>query len=321
VAWERISTADSLLLIAPLAGAPELGELRNDYAQFLQQLESYKFGKSNRTTATSANVGAVQQQIGQLERSIALEQTNQRRVATQLQSSREMLERQQKLLDEGLIARLDFERERARFLDVERTYDAHTDAVLRKRSEISNLQRSIGIVRFDEKLDVNSTEGRLRASLSNLRTSLDRWKQAYLLTAPIKGVVSLNKFYAAQQYVKQGEQVLTIAPFTNTRIVGRSLLPIAGSGKVQPHQRVIIKLDNFPYYEFGTLRGVVLNKSAVPKDNAYPITIGLDSTSGTTTDFNHTIVFQQQLQGDAEIVTADKRFLQRIVDQLFASAR
>jgi hypothetical protein len=66
---------------------------------------------------------------------------------------------------------------------------------------------------------------------------------------------------------------------------------------------------------------VVLSKSSVPKDNAYIVTIGLDTISGTTTSYNKTIAFEQQLQGDIDIVTAEKRFLERIVDQLFASAR
>jgi hypothetical protein len=47
----------------------------------------------------------------------------------------------------------------------------------------------------------------------------------------------------------------------------------------------------------------------------------LDSIGGTTTSFNKSIAFQQQLQGEADIITAEKRFLERIVDQLFAGAR
>jgi hypothetical protein len=114
---------------------------------------------------------------------------------------------------------------------------------------------------------------------------------------------------------------MIIAPPTSTQIMGRSRLPIVGSGKVKPNQRVVIRLDNYPYYEFGTLQGRVLSKSNVPKDNAYIVTIGLDSIGGATTSFNKSIEFQQQLQGDADIITEDKRFLQRIVDQIFARAR
>jgi multidrug resistance efflux pump len=319
--WERVSTADSLLLISVLGGTPALGELRNDYAAFLQQLEAFKFSKNNRPAATNASNNAVQEQIRTLERGINADLVQQRQASTEVQVAQQNLGVQQQLFDGGYISRTQLQAEQDKVAAVQRNAAAYQEAVLRKRNEISQLQRSIGIVRFDNTLDANSAAGRLRASLSALRTALDQWKQQYLLVAPISGRIALNKFYTAQQYVKQGEPVLTVVPPTDTKIIGRSRLPIIGSGKVEVGQRVIIRLDNYPHYEFGTLEGYVISKSSVPKDNAYAVAIGLDTIRGTTTNFNRTIAFQQQLQGEADIVTANKRLLQRIVDQLFASPR
>lgn len=319
--WERVATADSLLLLAPLGGMLQLGDLGNDYAAFVQQLEQYSFAKNKRHGATTANVSGVQQQIALLQNGIKLDQSNQRKAATELTEAKQNFSKQQALFQDKTISQRELDPHQERLLAAERAYNNHADQILRRQAEISNLQRSIGVVRFDETLDANSSAGRLKATLSALRTSLERWKQTYLLTAPISGIVSLNKFYTERQYVKQGEQVMIIAPPTTTQIMGRSRLPIIGSGKVKPNQRVIIRLDNYPYYEFGTLQGKVLNKSTLPKDNAYIVTIGLDSIGGATTSFNKSIEFQQQLQGDADIITEDKRFLQRIVDQLFAKSR
>jgi multidrug efflux pump subunit AcrA (membrane-fusion protein) len=319
--WERVSTADSLLLLAPINGVLRLGELGNDYAAFVQQLEQYNFAKNSRRTATSANVAGVQQQISIRQNAIKAIQDNQRKAATELAEARQIYNKNKTAFDEKVISQNELNPHYDRLLAAERNYNLYREQILGQQSEISGLQRSIGVVRFDETLDANSTAGRLKSSLSALRTSLDRWKQSYLLTAPIPGIVSLNKFYTERQYVKQGEQVMIIAPPTSTQIMGRSRLPIVGSGKVKPNQRVVIRLDNYPYYEFGTLQGRVLSKSNVPKDNAYIVTIGLDSIGGATTSFNKSIEFQQQLQGDADIITEDKRFLQRIVDQIFARAR
>jgi multidrug resistance efflux pump len=316
---EQIKSGAEWAQLVPLPATIRVGELRDSYAAFLQQFELFRFGKSSRTAATNANVGTVKQQIAQLERSIKLDEASQKKAATQLTTARELLDRQKTLLDEGLISRMEYEREKNRYTDAERAYDTYTESVTRKRGDISSLQRSIGVVQFDEKADASTAEGRLRMSISNLRSALDLWKQRYLLVAPIAGEVSLSKFFAEQQYVKQGEPVLTVVSGDNTsQITGRCLLPIAGSGKVQKGQRVIIKLDNYPYYEFGTLSGSVVSKAPVPKDNAYPVSIQL---AGTTTNFNRTIGFQQQLQGTAEIITAERRFIQRIVDQLFASSQ
>ncbi len=112
---------------------------------------------------------------------------------------------------------------------------------------------------------------------------------------------------------------VAIVPPQTDKIIGRLLLPIAGSGKVKPGQRVILKLDSYPYYEFGTLRGLVVSKSLVPKDNQYAILVSLPD--GLKTSYHRDIPFEQQMQGTAEIVTEDKQFLQRIYEQVFAARR
>jgi multidrug efflux pump subunit AcrA (membrane-fusion protein) len=319
--WEHISTADSLLLEAPIKGVLRLGELGNDYAAFVQQLEAYEFAKNNRKSATSANVSGVQQQISINQNAIRSIQDNQRKSATEMAEARQLYTKYKAAFDEKVITQNELNPHYERLLNAERIYNGYKDQILGKQAEISSLQRSIGVVRFDETLDANSTAGKMKASLTSLRTALDRWKQQFLLVAPIAGIVSLNKFYKEGQFVKQGEQVMVIAPPTSTQIIGRSRLPIVGSGKVKTNQRVIVRLDNYPYYEFGTLQGRVLNKSSVPKDNAYIVTIGLDSIGGATTSYNKSIEFQQQLQGDIDIITEDKRFIQRIADQIFARAQ
>jgi hypothetical protein len=78
---------------------------------------------------------------------------------------------------------------------------------------------------------------------------------------------------------------------------------------------VIIKLDSYPFYEFGSLTGTVRSKSLVPKDNAYLIQVDLPAT--LVTNHNRVITFEQQLQGTAEIITNDKSFLRRIGEQMF----
>jgi multidrug efflux pump subunit AcrA (membrane-fusion protein) len=319
--WERLSTADSLLIMAPINKIMRLGELGNDYAAFVQQLEQYAFGRKNRRSATTSNISGVQQQIGIQENAIKSMQENQRKAATELAEAKQVYVKQKEYFDQKVITQNELAPHLERLQSAERSYNGYREQITGRQSEISGLQRSIGVVRFDQSLDANSSEGKLKAALSALRTSLDRWKLNYLLTAPISGIVSLNKFYTERQYVKLGEEVMIVAPPTSTQFVGRSRLPIAGSGKVKPYQRVVIRLDNYPYYEFGTLQGKVLSKSSVPKDNAYIVTIALDSIGGSTTSFNKSIEFQQQLMGDADIITEDKRFLQRIVDQLFARAK
>ena len=317
-AWQR-STLDSLRQVTPQRNL-SLGELQPDYADFVQQLENFQFGKENKNAAVRSNIGSINQQIKQLEQSITFEEKALKRINDQLKTAEEMYEQQKKLYEEGITSRVDFEKERTKLADLERQRDLYEDNMLRKRNEIINLRKGITDASFGQQETASNTSTRLLGSLNALRSSIDKWKQTYLLTAPIEGRVSFNNNAVEQRYVREGDQLLTIVPPQNDVIVGRVMLPIEGSGKVKPGQRVILKLDSYPYHEFGTLKGLVVDKSLVPKDNMYSIRVSVPTSENNNlrTSYGKEIPFEQQLQGRAEIITEDKAFIARISDQIFA---
>ena len=97
-------------------------------------------------------------------------------------------------------------------------------------------------------------------------------------------------------------------------IVGKALLPTFNSGKVQPGQRANIRLDGYPYQEFGVLQGQVTNIALVPDQETYLLEIALPDSLVTT--YHRSIPFAQELPGQARIVTEDRRILERVFDQL-----
>lgn len=295
----------------------EVGELQGDYSIFTQNAEALRFGKSEKSSSVASNVSAVQQQIQRLEDGIRFDEKSKEKAARQLENAEKLFEKQKDLLNLGVISQVEYERERLKLAEVERQKEAIEEAIIRKRNDIIGLRKSIGEITFSEREDVTTLAVKARESLNALRSSLDKWKQTYLLTAPIDGRVSMNAaFFSEKQFVKMGEQVMTLVPPTSSQIVGRVMLPVVGSGKVKSGQRVILRLDSYPYYEFGTVEGRVESKSIVPKDNLYAIQLSLPNDLKTS--YNKQLTFEQQLQGEAQIITEDKRFLERIIDQIFA---
>lgn len=319
-AWQS-SSLDSLRFLNP----PEnyvLGDLQIQYADFVQQLNIFQFGKENKTAAVRSNIGSINQQINQLEKSIVFEEKALKRMGEQIKIAEDLYENQKSLYEQDLISRVEFEKERTKLAELERQRDQYEENILHKRNEIISLRKGITDVSLGEEETASSTSSRLLGSLNTLRSSIDTWKQTYLLTAPISGRVSYNNA-VEKKFVRQGERLLTIVPQDNDVIVGRLSLPVEGSGKVKPGQEVILKLDSYPYHEFGTLRGLVFSKSLVPQDNQYAILISVltNKNNELITSYGREIPFEQQLQGKAEIVTDDKGFIARITDQLFAGRR
>lgn len=317
-AWQR-SDLDSLKLVTPARNLT-LGDIQANYADFMQHLENFQLGKNSKSTAATSNINSINQQIAQLEQSIAYEERGMKRISDQLKTAEELYENQKKLYEQGFISRVDFEEERTKLADIERQRDLYEDNIIRKRNEIISLKKGITTESLGQAENTSGTSSRLLGSLNTLRSSINKWKQTYLLTAPIGGRVSVNTGIE-KKFIKEGETVLTIVPLQSKAIVGRAMLPVEISGKVKPEQRVIIKLESYPYHEYGTLKGFVVDKSLVPKDNLYSITVSVPTTENNNlkTSYDREIPFEQQLQGKVEIVTEEKGLIARITEQIFSS--
>jgi multidrug resistance efflux pump len=289
-----------------------LGELQSDYSTFVKNYRALHY---------------------YVERDPANEEI--RGLEPQLRHQRERLEaylRQRDILAQDI--RL-VERDYARTLELSARQVLSIKNLEDKQRELLQARRSgegaeldIANTRLDiDKLDQNLTQLRLRdsqqrqdlqlalgESYKNLRSRLAVWEQIYVLRAPMSGQVSLYKFWSDRQFVKAGDEVVAIVPAGIQPPVGKVTIPLASSGKVRPGQAVYIRLDNYPYQEYGLLKGTVTSISPVPREAHYAIEVELPETLNTT--FGKRLDFRQEMQGRAEIVTEDLRLLERIFYQI-----
>lgn len=321
VEWQKLDAEGFRQLSYP--DSLNLGELQSDYSVFVRDLEDYKFGRDNRNNSIQSSIGSIKLQIRQLEQSIVFEQKALKRSNDQLRIAEDFYERQKSLFKQGLISETKLEEERLKVVDIERQRDLHEGFILEKNREIIGLRNNINSASFGQEENTTSSSTRLLASLNALRSGIDKWTQIYVLSAPISGKVAFNGL-SQQQFVRNGDVVMTIVPQSKDKIVGRVQLPVEKSGKVSVGQRVILKLDNYPHQEFGTLSGKVASKSAVPKNREYTIIVDhleLAASGKLMTSSKKEIPFEQQLLGTAEIVTEDKGFLERVIEQVTAGFR
>jgi len=156
----------------------------------------------------------------------------------------------------------------------------------------------------------------LKNASQNLNIVLLAWEQQFLLKAPIDGTVTVFDIWNTYQNVNIGETLFTIVPNNAKDIIGRVTLPVRNSGKVKNGQKVIIKLDNYPFEEWGGLTGIIKNISEVPKqgdDTFYTLYVEVNDM---TTTFDKTIVFKQEMRGSAEIVIEELSVLERVFYEL-----
>ncbi len=119
-------------------------------------------------------------------------------------------------------------------------------------------------------------------------------------------------------------KLASILPEGTTEVIGRLQVPSAGFGKVQVGQMVHVKLNGYPYMEFGVLRGVIRLLSVVPEQvqtqNGAAIVYYAEVLfpQGMKTSYNRELLMIQQMDGSAEIVTEDLRLIERFIQPIIS---
>ncbi len=300
-----------------------LGELQADYYAMVQAFDIYNFTISS--GYANVNKGQVEAQIIKLRQDYNLiaQKLNQVKIV-KLKQAEDFAAKQRTLFAQGAVSKDDIESANSRIFEVKSEASSLESALLNKELEIGNMKSRITEITQGNTSGNTDKIIRVKETIAALRSAVDRWKQAFLLTAPIAGKVTFfNKFWKEQQFIKAGEEVLVIVPEEkqeNQRIIGNMTMPIAGSGKVKEGQRVVMQLANYPYQEFGTVSGTVESISLVSKDNAYSIQVAIPGDK-ITTSYHKEIPQAQQLLGQAEIITEDRRFIQRIFDKILGLSK
>ena len=176
-------------------------------------------------------------------------------------------------------------------------------------------------------LEQKETEAKLKMDLisgyNELITGIRKWKLTYCFISPIKGNLEYLNFWRENDFITAGTWVFSVLPSDNP-ILGQVYLPSQGAGKVVVGQDVIIKLDNYPFIEYGSINGKVktisqlsnqtVELSGQNKINTYLIT--LDLPTELTTNYGAKLNFRYEIKGIADILIKRRKLLERLFDNL-----
>lgn len=230
-------------------------------------------------------------------------------------------ERDSRLFSQQAISEKDYEDTQIVWLNKQDAYESFRADFVKIRSQIHDLNNQVNEIIFNE----TETDKRLELSLWKqyyfLMAAIIDWEQTYVLKAPIRGTLEYLNFWKNNQFVQIGEDVFSIIP-ENTTLLGHAEMPTLGAGKVVVGQQVKITLANFPYKEFGAVTGIVkeispLTKESVTllgKENFYLVSV--DLPQGLKTNFNKDLAFKHDMVGVAQIITKDRRFIERVFENI-----
>lgn len=223
-------------------------------------------------------------------------------------------DRYTKLYEEKVIPEQELDKAQSSYLSRKLSFESIRTSLANIRIQIRQLEASIMEMQLQDQQQESSLVSAYSESIDNLSAQIDIWENSYVLRSPIDGECIFTKYWSSNQNLTSGETVFTILPDTIGELVGMLVIPQSGAGKVKLGQVVNIRLDNYPYMEFGMIEGRVSGISAVSEQSFYYAKVifprGMLSSYGKELEFN------QRLTGSAQIVTNDLRLFHRIIQPL-----
>jgi multidrug resistance efflux pump len=320
---ERLHILDSLTpavidRFQPSVGL-NLGDIQPSYSAFVQTLKEFQFKKEANFSAKTVN--QLDAQIRNLERQIQGEKDKYVVAETNLRAVKQRFTEKQKLYMQSVISRNELEDASKDILKVNVDIANIKSEIDRLNGSILQIKRGILDVQQTTQASSATNYASLIEAVYQVKTSINRWKQSYLLTAPMSGKVSFfNEYWAQNQNIKEGDNVMAIVPTDGKGIVGLVSIPLSISGKVLENQRVVMKFDSYNYQDWGVVSGVVGSKALVPNAQKM-LSVRVNLTNGLVTSYGRTLTFDQQMLGSAEIISEDKRFVERVFNKLISAFR
>ncbi len=288
-------------------------ELQDEFYDFIEKQEKLQLMLSPKYEKMS--IRQLEQQRRKIRSSIEFDQRRKEKLAEQIDMVSVRLQSYQRRFEENALPYATLRKAKEEVLTLEREMQSIESSIKSKEFEIESIRSQITGVREGKRERQLSASNELLDSFLKLKRSVEAWKEENLMVAPIDGVVYFPENIQEQKYVSANNTLVMVVPQNQSETIGKIKLKDGGSGKVERGQKVIVKLKSYPFQEFGALTGKVSWIGKVPTtENAIPVHVRFDQELRTTT--GRLIEPSREMEGDAEIITEDKRFIERIFERI-----
>ena len=284
-----------------------LGELQPAYQEFQNIFKE---------TLQILGGGYYQKKRNALEKDLQYQATLKINAATQkeiLQQDQTIQQKEynayEQLAKDKVIAPLELNQYKSKLLGKEQGLQ-QTEAQI-TNSEISSHNKRKEILDLEKA--VQDQQQKFQSSLFTLKSHVEEWMQRYIIVSPENGRVEFVSFLQENQLISPGQDLFFIQP-PETDYYAEMKAGQAGFGKIRNGQKVILRLDGYPSQEFGYIEGTVSYISNLPNERDSFIT-KIDLPNGLITSYKKQIFFRNNLSASAEVITDDRRLIDRFFGQ------
>lgn len=260
------------------------------------------------------------QKIANIQSQISYQQKLQNRLKQQTRLAKEKVkiektkvDANQYLYDNSVVAKIDMNDFQKNLLDQQLSYENFRTAIVSNQLSIEQLNQLLIALIQQEKEQKELATSNLSKSIRISLSAIETWQDAFIVHSTASGTLSYLNTWANNQDIKKDEQLfVVISP--NQKIIARLKVPVYKTSKMKIGQTVNIKLDNYPYEQFGLLKGKIKTITTVPLSENYLVTVSLPQDLKTT--YKKQIKFYPEMTGSAKIIIKEERLLMKLFYQL-----
>lgn len=302
-----------------------LGPMQPTFASLGQQVREFLYFLRREDYALKLE--AINQEIEEIHSLNEVLEQEKALTRKEVALSESDLERNQQLFDHGVISERDMERSQVGHLGIRKNFLLKDNSMAQNRIRIASLEQQKIEILATRKEQMLLYRSRLSEIILILKNQYHQWKQQYYIDAPASGRVQLSSGIVPGQTIPSGQSIGYIIPAPDTIYNSSSnsnpkyakvFVPSTGMGRIQPGNRVIIRLEAYPYKEYGTLESHVREIypiADVQEDGVRIYEIHIPLESNLRTDYDYPIRYTPEMPIHADIIAKERSLFSRIFDQ------
>ena len=292
----------------------KLGDIQSYFLQLQKECAAFREYLSSPLNANKESL--LKEQIRKQEELLEYQKQQLAISLTDLGLARKDFSRDSVIFSVEGIALADYERAKQLLLQKEGSVIGYRSSIGNTEASLLSMQSNLLENQTQNESQIKNYSIELDRLHRQLATQIETWKRDYLITAPVDGEVFLSNIWSVNQNVAASERIATVVPSENAVVMGRMAVPFSGYSKVEANQKVNIRLENYPYMEFGMVQGRVRSVSPIPDESGYLVEI--DFPEGLTTSYGIPVSYVYKMTGTADIVTKDMRLIEQFIQPIKA---
>jgi membrane fusion protein (multidrug efflux system) len=159
-------------------------------------------------------------------------------------------------------------------LDVDRQQRDQRTRESEARTRVAEMQRDLATLEGDRATTA--------AAIERLHFEVDR----RTVRSPLAGRIGAVGDFRAGGYVHDGDELATVVPVGNVRVVA-AFHPASALGRVRVGQAARVRLEGFPWIEYGTLRATVTGVGSELREGRVRVELAVHADPGSALPLEH----------------------------------